>query len=40
MQATKVKSDDSTPITRLWDFVSNYSEPEKLTITSTVTPKD
>lgn len=40
MQATKVKSDDSTPLTRLWDFVSNYSEPEKLTITSTESPKD
>lgn len=41
MEATKVNSDDSTPLTRLWDFVSNSkSEPEKLTITSTVTPKD
>ena len=41
MEATKVNSDDSTPLTRLWDFVSSSKqEPEKLTITSTVTPKD
>ena len=43
MQATKVRSDDSTPLTRLWDFVSDYNsnyEPEKLTITSTESPKD
>lgn len=42
MQAVKTSSDnDSTPLTRLWDFVSSSkSEPEKLTITSTVTPKD
>lgn len=44
MNATKVNSDDSTPLTRLWDFVSNFDsskeEPEKITITSTESPKD